>query len=216
MRKTSYVIAFLCVGLTLLLNIVSVLNTNWLVVKNNITVTKWTVRYGLTKLCTDTVTTFPIGEGRKVRSESHECRVFPSHEHQECNDKNATFCAAWTTAGYVSELAVGFAVVAMLAIVFGLTAHSRRKRIWKAVAWLVAFHAFFQMVTFAIVTHLYNNESYNMFDNARPSTGYVLNGVSWILAVLVTFGVVLTGVSAKAGHRWAAGNRQATYGSINH
>lgn len=37
--------------------------------------------------------------------------------------------------------------------------------------------------------------------------GYVLNVVSWIFAIAVVFGVVTTGLSADAGHRWAAGNR---------
>ena len=36
---------------------------------------------------------------------------------------------------------------------------------------------------------------------------YVLGTLAWVLAVLVTFGVIVTGMAANRGHRWAAGNR---------
>lgn len=38
-------------------------------------------------------------------------------------------------------------------------------------------------------------------------TSYVLNAVDWIFGIFIVFGVVTTGLSADAGHRWAAGNR---------
>jgi hypothetical protein len=37
--------------------------------------------------------------------------------------------------------------------------------------------------------------------------GYVLNILSWVFGLLITTGVIITGVSADSGHRWAAGNR---------
>ena len=81
-----------------------------------------------------------------------------------------------------------------------------------------------QIAAFSIVTHLYRTEMFPTFDRARPGAcvpifvvglaltldvglAYVLNIVSWILGVLVTAGVVTTGISANRGHRWAAGNR---------
>jgi hypothetical protein len=36
---------------------------------------------------------------------------------------------------------------------------------------------------------------------------YAFNTTSWIFAVLVASGVVITGISADKGHKWAAGNR---------
>lgn len=36
---------------------------------------------------------------------------------------------------------------------------------------------------------------------------YILNVLSWACDVLIIFGVVTTGISADAGHAWAAGNR---------
>lgn len=50
------------------------------------------------------------------------------------------FCVGWITAGYLAELSIGFAGVACLAIIFGVTTHSRRRRIWRAVVGLLALH----------------------------------------------------------------------------
>lgn len=73
---------------------------------------------------------------------------------------------------------------------------------------------------------MYLTSSYPSFERARPGEywlfinmwislifslslgiAYVLHTLCWIFSVLVTFGVLLTGISAGAGHRWAAGNR---------
>ncbi|KAJ3973468.1 hypothetical protein EV361DRAFT_899780 [Lentinula raphanica] len=37
--------------------------------------------------------------------------------------------------------------------------------------------------------------------------GYILNTFGWIFSVLIATGVVLTGIFADRGHKWAAGNR---------
>lgn len=40
-----------------------------------------------------------------------------------------------------------------------------------------------------------------------PGLGYVFNAISWILGFLVGCAVIVTGVAADRGHKWAAGNR---------
>lgn len=35
----------------------------------------------------------------------------------------------------------------------------------------------------------------------------MLNTLSWIFGLLIVVGVVVTGLAADSGHRWAAGNR---------
>ena len=55
-------------------------------------------------------------------------------------EENRNFCVLWTTAGYLAELGAGFAVVSCLALVFGVSTRARRRRIWEAVAVLVAMH----------------------------------------------------------------------------
>ena len=57
-----------------------------------------------------------------------------------CEDENKAFCMIWSTAGYFSELGIGFGAVSCLAILFGVTTHSRRRRIWKSVSALVSLH----------------------------------------------------------------------------
>ena len=57
-----------------------------------------------------------------------------------CEDDNKAFCMIWSTAGYFGELGIGFGAVSCLAILFGVTTHSRRRRIWKSASVLVALH----------------------------------------------------------------------------
>jgi hypothetical protein len=45
------------------------------------------------------------------------------------------------------------------------------------------------------------------FSYLALGTAYVLHTLSWTLSIIVALSVLLTGVSADAGHRWAAGNR---------
>lgn len=88
----------------------------------------------------------------------------------------------------------------------------------------VSFLAVCQISTFALITDVYYNSNYPSFDRARPGEffmalhpplflifalgiAYVLHTVSWTLSIFVALSVLLTGVSADAGHRWAAGNR---------
>jgi len=92
-------------------------------------------------------------------------------------------------------------------LVIGISTHSRRRRVWRAVAGLVILHAVFQLVTFILVTELYRKDRFPSFEHAKPGVGYVLNAVSWVLGFAVGAGVIITGVAADRGHKWAAGNR---------
>jgi hypothetical protein len=64
---------------------------------------------------------------------------------------NPTF----SSAGYAVELAIGFGALTLATIVVGVTTHSRRRRIWRAVAGLVVFHAILQLVAFVLVVDQY-------------------------------------------------------------
>lgn len=79
---------------------------------------------------------------------NYECRAFPTRVQDNCEKENKKFCMIWGTATYFSELGIGFAVVACLAIAFGVTTRSRRRRIWKSASVLVALHGeWFKSVT---------------------------------------------------------------------
>ncbi|KAF9812555.1 hypothetical protein IEO21_06145 [Rhodonia placenta] len=209
MRKTSYVVAFFAVVTTLALNILSARRPDWLIVNNpEVLHSRVTVQYGLTQRCDRQVIVIPgLPEGSRLAYTDYKCRPFPNRATDSCEKTNKTFCMVWSTAGYFTELGVGFGVVACLALLFGVSTHSRRRRIWRAVAGLTALHVLFQLLAFAVVTHLYRLSMFPSFDRARPGTAYVLNTLSWLLGVLVTAGIVTTGISANKGHRWAAGNR---------
>lgn len=94
-----------------------------------------TVSYGFTERCEEI--RYPGSDRDLV---SFECRPFPIKDSDKCDGTYKSFCTLWYTAGYVSYLALGFGAVACLAIVFGVSTHSRRKRIWKVVAALIALH----------------------------------------------------------------------------
>lgn len=79
-------------------------------------------------------------DGSEIVHSAYKCRAFPARVADSCEEENKYFCVVWTTAGYLSELGAGFAAVSCLALFFGVTTHSRRRRIWRAVAVLVALH----------------------------------------------------------------------------
>ncbi|KAF8908769.1 hypothetical protein CPB85DRAFT_1308646 [Mucidula mucida] len=209
MRKTSYGITLVGVALVLLLNIFSSTRTDWLVVKSaEVFNTKVTTRYGLSQLCETIVSNIPSSDGSdNGQYTKRTCRKFPLRQQDQCETDNSTFCAAWTSAGYAVELGIGFSALSLVAILFGVSTGSRRRRIWRAVAGLVALQALFQLVAFSLVTHIYRTAGYPTFERATPGTAYVFNTLSWVMCVVISVAVMVTGISADKGHRWAAGNR---------
>lgn len=160
-----------------------------LIVKSSVYSSKFVVKYGLLELCerSHIVIPSPDTSGGKLEWTDYKCRPFPTRVSDRCDKENRDFCILWTTAGYLDEMGVLMGVVASLSIIFGVTTHSRRRRIWRAVAAFVALHseyrallytsihvhnhiyaASLQIATFAIVTDAYNNETYAAFEHARP------------------------------------------------
>jgi len=207
MRKTSYVLTFLAVVAILVINIISARRPDWLITSYEILNAKVTVRYGLMERCERQVISIPGPGNGGFEYTDYECRPFPRSVTDKCDDENRFFCAAWTSAQYSTELGIGFAALALVSLLIGVSTHSRRRRVWRAVAGLVLLHVAFQIITFAVITELYRTARYPPFEYARPSTGYVLNTISWVVGILVGFGVIVTGVAADNGHKWAAGNR---------
>jgi len=203
MRKTFYVVTFFAVAFTFVLNILSTVRHDWLVVKTDVLRVKTTISYGLREQCELQIVDLPS----HIQYRDYSCRSFPARVADRCEKENHLFCIAWISAGYLTELGAGFAALALFALIIGVSTHSRRRRIWRAVAWLVMLHALFQIMAFAIITDLYRTAQFPMFEHAIPSTAYFLNALSWAFGVMIVFGVIITGVSADKGHRWAAGNR---------
>ncbi|KAA1475206.1 hypothetical protein DENSPDRAFT_841948 [Dentipellis sp. KUC8613] len=209
MRKTSYAITFLLVAVALFLNVFAIQRPDWLIVKgSDIIHTRITVRYGLTERCERTIIEIPgPSAGGKIAYTDYQCRAFPSSVTDRCEKGNRGFCTAWSSAGYLAEMSIIFGAVALLSLIFGVSTHSRRRRIWKAVAVLVTAHAAFIMAAWAIITDLWRTSSFWELQHAQPSFSYYVSLVSWIFSYAIVGGVIYTGVAADKGHRWAAGNR---------
>ena len=118
-----------------------------LIVKSDVFYSKFESKFGLLKRCDRSVVVLPSpgdpDNGSRLEWTEYKCRDFPTRVADKCDKENKDFCIAWTTAGYLTEMGALMAVVASLAIVFGVTTHSRRRRIWRVVAWFVAFHSEF-------------------------------------------------------------------------
>jgi len=151
----------------------------------------------------------PSGEWQEVFT-AFKCRDFPKRVADRCEDENRLFCAEWISAGYAAQLAVGFGVMALFALLVGVSTHSRRRRVWKAVAGLVTLNALFSMIPFIIVTDLFRISLFPDLAYTRPGPAWYINLLSWAFSFLIVFGVIWAGNAAEQGHRWAAGNRAYT------
>jgi hypothetical protein len=105
--------------------------------------TKITITYGLSQRCERTITNIPGRDNSKWEYTDYECRNFPAKVMDGCEDENEGFCSAWTSASYFEELAIWSAAASLVAILFGVSTHSRRRRIWRAVAGLVFLHGMY-------------------------------------------------------------------------
>lgn len=165
--------------------------------------TKVTVTYGLVQRCELTVFEIPSpgSDNGTISRRSYECRTFPASVSDHCEKENKSFCAAWTSAEYLDQVAIGFSAVSLVAILFGVSTHSRRRRIWKAVAGLlilqcmidifgffpfsslpIPFIATCQVITFGVITEMYRSVAYPSFERARP--GKSLSLVKHLLPAL--------------------------------
>ncbi|THH08374.1 hypothetical protein EW145_g2753 [Phellinidium pouzarii] len=209
MRKTFYVITFFAVALSVFLNVLSITRPDWLYAHPpDIFHAKTVIRYGLLERCERQIIDFPgPGEKGRIRYSEYSCTPFPSRKDDQCEEDNRMFCTLWWSAGYSAELGVVFGAAGLLAVIIGISTRSRRRRVWRGVAGMQALHAAFKIVTFGIITHLYSRSRHPYFEFARPSTAYILNTLSWLCDIFVIIGVLTTGLSADAGHAWAAGNR---------
>ena len=142
------------------------------------------MNYGLSQRCQLTISQTSDG---KFSYRNYECRRFPTGEKDYCKEEGfQSFCIAWRSAYYLDQIALGVAAVALVAVLFGVTTHSRRRRTWRAVAGLVILTgeskdlcsfaqinihysiATCQITVFALVTDLYSKAAYPGFERARP------------------------------------------------
>ncbi|KLO03923.1 hypothetical protein SCHPADRAFT_948173 [Schizopora paradoxa] len=95
MRKTSYFVTFLVVGVSLSLNILSITQPNWLTAHPpNIFHTDTCITYGLLECCQSMLIDFP--------GPDDGC------DADDGNSGRRNFCVLWWSAGFVSELSIVF------------------------------------------------------------------------------------------------------------
>jgi len=212
MRKTSYAVTFLLVSVSLSLNILAITRTDWLIDSGReFLYNRFVVKYGLMERCERQVVKVPDGSGDwQYVYTAFKCRDFPKSVSDGCEKENRLFCVGWTSAGYLAQLAVGFGIMALLALLIGVSTHSRRRRVWKAVASLVTLNALFSMIAFSIVTDLYRTSRFADFEYSHLGPAWFINLLSWVFSFFIVFGVIWTGKAADKGHKWAAGNRAYT------
>jgi len=211
MRRTSYILTFLAVVVTLVFNILSSTKPEWLTATSKATAGsgfewKTITNFGLMERCSYV----EILSGTGFEYNDYSCRPYPTAKEDGCDKENRTFCAFWHTAGYANYLAIMFAAAALLALPFGLTSQAMRRKVWKVAAGFVFLHAVFQIIAFAIITDLFRTSHNPYFRNAKPGAAYIFAVVSWVSAILITFFLVITGISAQEGHHWAAGRTAYT------
>ncbi|KAG6372286.1 hypothetical protein JVT61DRAFT_7726 [Boletus reticuloceps] len=243
MRKTSYVVTFAAVLIVLVVvstlrsplvppvihplfkNILSARLPDWLITTYELDLpnTTTTIRYGLMQRCERSVVSIPGPGNGRLEYSDFQCRPFPLKVQDGCEKENHLACVKWVSARYFTELGIGFASMALAALLIGVSTHSRRRRVWRAVAGLVLLHAIFQLGAFILMTELYSKNAFDAFEHAKPGKafsykrhvwysplaglGYVFNAVSWVVGFLVGSAVLVTGIAADRGYKWAAGNR---------
>ncbi|KAJ7497301.1 hypothetical protein FB451DRAFT_224924 [Mycena latifolia] len=207
MRKTSYALTAVAVIFTTVLTILGLTRNDWVVARyqSDTLNSSYEAEYGLAQVCERLIINLP-GRG-SPKFEDFECRRFPTRDKDNCSDENQTFCAAWTSAGYAVELAIGFGALSLITIAIGVSTHSRRRRIWRAVAGLVVLQSLFQLVAFALVVDMFRTSRFPTFDDAKLGLALIFDAVAWVVGVLTAISVISTGMAADRGHRWAAGNR---------
>lgn len=90
--------------------------------------------------CERSLVSIPGPSDGRLEYSDYQCRPFPLRVQDGCEKENRLACAKWVSAQYFTELSIGFASVALLALLIGVSTHSRRRRVWRAVAGLVLLH----------------------------------------------------------------------------
>lgn len=73
-------------------------------------------------------------------------------------------------------LALGFSAVAPLAFLFGMSTHSRRRRIWRALVGLTMLQTVTGVIAFAMITDSFEKDRYPPFEHAKPGASTLVWG----------------------------------------
>ena len=103
--------------------------------------TRTVIHYGLFERCELQQVHIPGGgPNGRIDYSNYSCRAFPQRKLDACDDENRNFCLLWSSAAYIAVVSAFVGGTAALGLVFGVTTHSRRRRVWRAVVVLVGWH----------------------------------------------------------------------------
>ncbi|KAF8335902.1 uncharacterized protein EI90DRAFT_3014497 [Cantharellus anzutake] len=142
-----------------------------------------------------------------VMTAAYICTPFPPRS--VCEREGEGFCIAWSSAGYLSQLGLVLVMVALftLMIVNIVSSRARRRNAWRFVSFLVGLHATVQIVALGLVTGMSEKYAKYFSSGAHFNISYWFNVTTCVLDTFVIIGLVVTGIYAEKGHRWAAGRR---------
>lgn len=208
-------ISLVGVFLSLTLTLISLALPFWLRVRSPVEVpSARSIDYGLYVRCESRATNLPsmyLASPTSPRPPweieyEYVCAPFP--ERSVCKHLGESFCIFWSAAGYTPQLGIWFLSAALLVTTLAnLSTRSRRRSAWKIVASLIGVHATFQITSMSLVISMHRSFPSFFARGAYFSVSLWLNIVSWILDILLVTGLVVTGLYAEKGHRWAAGRR---------
>jgi len=138
---------------------------------------------------------------------AYVCTPFPPRS--VCRHDGESFCIAWWSAGYLSQIGLVLATLALFTLMLVVIVSSRagRRNAWKFISVLVGLHGVLQITAMGLVTGIHGFHLNHFARNTKFGISYWLNTTTWVLDMIVIAGLAVTGIYAEKGHRWAAGRR---------
>lgn len=144
------------------------------------------------------------GEG-----EGWQCQPFPNQS--ECKLFGEGFCVLWSTAGYMAQLSLVPCVISLIVLLIislgggGKKIRAKRRAGgWKIVSSLMGIHAILQIVSVALILHVYRTDD-RFKVGAHLDTAADFGVASAMVSLSMVFALAFTGLAADAGQVWAGG-----------
>ncbi|KAJ9100362.1 hypothetical protein QFC20_005428 [Naganishia adeliensis] len=143
------------------------------------------------------------------------CTPFP--QKSECARFGQKF------SGYAAQLALApcvVALIALLVITVGIGSRKvrakRRRGGWKIVSILMSVHAVLQIISIAIILHVYRTDPRFRGEKSHLDKACDFAVASAVISVGTVLALALTGAAAEAGKTWAAGKSAKRLGKKRH
>lgn len=147
----------------------------------------------------------------RVRATTSVETYLPPLLSSECRQFGQKFCVLWSTAGYAAQLSLVPCVISLFALLFiSLGGGEKRQRAerrkggWKIVSGLLSIHSVLQIVSVAIVLHVYRTDE-RFETGSHLDTAADFGFASAVISIGTVMALTFTGLAAEAGQPWAGG-----------